>query len=274
MKSAMIRWLICVIGLGALAQAQVQTPQLGAVRCADGAIRPVYGVPSAFVFGKPALQQAEAASFSDGGGLVSAKGRIQLFSSKGSLVSEFESNEAAPLVNIEGSPTTAVAWLPVSQSILRWDGTLFLRTNVPDQIHGKVTSIRVEGDNARLIVFDDKTASDLTVSLSSGDIVSASPLPGIETPAFQQESFVLFHDAEGLEVEGANGVRRTVSLNATDLVIERMAPNWLHLMSASSGRHWALHITEKTLDFSELPSPSATATAGAMAAGGAMEGGK
>ena len=262
MKFAMIRCLLCVIGLSALAQAQVQTPQLGMVRCADGAVRPVYGVPSAFVFGKPALQKTDSASFSDGGGIVSAKGRIQLFSSKGSLVSEFESSEAA-LVNIEGSPTTAVAWLPTSQSILRWDGTLFLRTNVPDQMHGKVTSIRVDGDNARLLVFDDKTASDLTVSLSSGDIVSALPLPGIETPAFQQESFILFHDAEGLEVEGANGVRRTVPVNATDLVIERMAPNWLHLMSASSGQHWALRVTEKSLDFSELPK-----------AAGTMEGGK
>ncbi len=257
MKFAMIRCLFCVIGLSALAQAQVQTPQLGMVRCADGAVRPVYGVPSAFVFGKPALQQADSASFSGGGGIVSAKGRIQLFSSRGSLVSEFELNEAA-LVSIEGSPMSAVAWLPDSQSILRWDGTLFLRTNVPDQIHGKVTSIRVDGDNARLIVFDDKAASDLTVSLSSGDIVSALPLPGIETPAFQQESFVLFHDADGLEVEGANGIRRTVSLNATDLVIERMAPNWLHLVSAASGQHWALHVTEKSLDFSELPAAGAT----------------
>ena len=256
----MLGRLFIPLCLGALLQAQVQTPQMGTVRCLDGSVHPVYGVPASFVLGKPAMQSIDAASFSSGGGIVSAKGQIQLFDPKGVLISEFEANDPAALVNIDGSANTAVAWLPGSQSIVHWDGTLFLRTNAPEQIHGKVTSIRRDGDNARLLVFDGDAVMDVTLSLASGDAISVLPVPGVQTAAFQQDSYVVFHDSDGLEVEGTDSVRRTVALQAADLSIERMAAGWLHVMSPAARQHWALHITATSVDLFELPSAPAGST--------------
>jgi hypothetical protein len=253
----MLRRSFIPLCFAALLQAQVQTPQMGTARCLDGSARPVYGVPASFVIGKPVMQSVDAASFSSGGGMVSAQGQIQLFDPKGSLISEFEADDPAALVNIDDKASTAIAWLPASQSIVHWDGTLFLRTNAPDQIHGKVTSIRRDGDNARLLVLDSEAVMDVTVSLASGDAVSMLPLAGIQTAAFQQDSFIVFHDNDGLEVEGTDGTRRTVALQSTDLSIERMAPDWLHLMSSAARQHWALHVTATSLDLFELPAAPA-----------------
>lgn len=261
MSLAMNRWLLPIFCLVASLEAQVAIPQVGSVRCPDGSLRAVFGVPASFVLGRPIMQPVDAVSFSGDGGLVSAKGRIQLFGRSGSPVSEFETGDLAALVNIDGGLQTAIAWLPASHSILYWDGTLFLRTDVPDEIRGTVTSIRRDAENARLLVLEDKAVVELTIALTSGNTVSALPLSGIEGPAFPEGESIVFQDRDGLEIEGPNGVRRTVPLAATDLRIERMGTQWLHLSSAASRQHWALHVTPKSVDLSQLP--AATASEGA-----------
>ncbi len=193
MTLAMLRWLLPIFCLIASLEAQVATPQMGSVRCPDGSLRPVLGLPASFVIGPPIMQPVDSVSFSGSGGLVSAKGQIQLFDRGGSPVSEFEAGDLATLVNIDGGLQTAIVWLPASHSILYWDGTLFLRTDVPQEIHGTVTSIRRDADHARLLVFEDKGVIELTVALDSGNTVSALPLPGIEDPAFPEGEFMVFH---------------------------------------------------------------------------------
>jgi len=57
----------------------------------------------------------------------------------------------------------------------------------------------------------------------------------------------------------ANGWRRVLPIAAGDLTIERMSSDWLHIFSASSGEHWALHLTESDLQLSQLPPARETA---------------
>ena len=73
--------------------------------------------------------------------------------------------------------------------------------------------------------------------------------------AFHQKSFTLFSDADGFEVQAADGSTRRLPIAAPDIRIERMAGDWLHLSSASTHRDWALLLNEKDLQLSELPAP-------------------
>jgi hypothetical protein len=79
--------------------------------------------------------------------------------------------------------------------------------------------------------------------------------PEFSDPAFHQKSFTLFSDADGFEVQAADGSTRTLPITAPDVRIERMSGDWLHLSSASAHRDWALLLNEKELKLSELPAP-------------------
>jgi hypothetical protein len=84
-------------------------------------------------------------------------------------------------------------------------------------------------------------------------VISIDHLPGVTGPAFQQYSFVVSHDANGLHVTAANGAVRTLPLAAPDLKIERMSSDWLHLLSPSTGQDWVLHLNATALQLSQLP---------------------
>src|SRR5690242_8290491 len=64
--------------------------------------------------------------------------------------------------------------------------------------------------------------------------------PEFTDPAFHQKSFTLFSDADGFQVQSADGNTRTLPITAPDIRIERMSGDWLHLSSASTHRDWAL----------------------------------
>jgi hypothetical protein len=258
----MVRYYLLLFCLGTLLRAQVNAPQVGFARFTDGSVRPVLGVPASFVVGRPARHSVDAASFSDVGGILSEQGHIRLVGTDGSSVGDQFTGDREAVVNIDGTLSTAVAWLPASHSILRWDGAGFDKTDLPDSFSGKVIGIRLEGEYAKVLVLAEKAVSEVTVSLQSGNVESIRVLPGVGRPALQQKSFLVFSEENGIQVEGSDGVRRSLALNgvvdANDVAMERMASDWLHLWSARLRQDWALHITPTLLDISQLPSAAAT----------------
>jgi hypothetical protein len=75
----------------------------------------------------------------------------------------------------------------------------------------------------------------------------------MEGRAFAQRSFIVAANSKTLVIESANGQRRVLPLAARDPIIERMSSDWLHIFSASSGEHWALHLTQTDLHLSRMP---------------------
>src|SRR2546421_366617 len=98
------------IWLAGWLHAQVSTPEIGVVRYADNTVRSIYGVEANLVIGKQMVRTADAVSFSDFGGLVAVNGHIQLIDRRGSVLSEYDSKERKPLLNVDGELTTAVAY--------------------------------------------------------------------------------------------------------------------------------------------------------------------
>jgi hypothetical protein len=251
-----------------LLPAQVSSPSLGAARFADGTIRAVHGLPQNLLVSAIPLASADFASFSDTGGLVSRNGLIRLLGPDGSQIAEYASSEIAPVLNIDGARSSAVAWLPSQHALLRWSGNSFALTEVKDIAwEDEVTCIQIlSPEQARLLVTHaDSSVSTITLSLETGNVVSSDILPAVRGRAFAQQSFLVFENPQGLTVESANGDLRTVRLTAAslptgDLTIERMSTDWLHVSSTSTHGDWALFLNGTNLQLSILPSPPASST--------------
>lgn len=248
MKSQLALFLLAVV-----LPAQVSAPRVGFARFAGGGVHAVSGLPANFVVADLPIARADSLSFSDSGGLLSHSGQIDLVDANAQPVASFTSGEVAPLLNVDGALTTAIAWLPSSHSILHWDGKAFALTQTT--LDGEVTALqRIDPEKARLLVRQaDASVSAVIVSLTSGQVVDSQTLPGMEGRAFAQHSFLVASNSKTLVIEFADGQRRVLPLAAPDLTIERMSSDWLHIFSATSGEHWALHLTQTDLQLSRMP---------------------
>jgi hypothetical protein len=256
MKSHIFAFWVISISLAGSLHAQVSRPELGIVRYGDNTVRSLYGIEANLVAGKQMFRTADAISFSDLGGLVAVNGHIQLVDLRGSVLGEYNSHERKPVLNIDGGLTTAVAYLPSREALLHWSGESFVLTQLGSgSFSGKATSVRMLGPRSAqlLATTSDGNVSEITISLDTSQPTGVKFLPGIRGPAFLHHAFVLFHDEQGLEVEAANGSRRTVPMLAKDLAIERMSSDWLHLTSPSTKQSWALHLNNTSLQLSEMP---------------------
>jgi hypothetical protein len=260
MKPHIVGWLAVLTWLVGSLYAQVRAPKLGIVRYGESAVRPIYGIEANLVIGRQMLPFADAVSFSDFGGLVAVKGRIQLISPRGSVIGEYYANERKPLLDVQGALTTAIAYLPSREALLHWTGRSFVLTQLnAGTFSGTATSVQMDGaHSARLLATTARGhVSEITISLVNGQLTSVKFLPGIRGPAFLHQSFVLFHDRQGLGIEAPNGNRRTLSLGSKDFTVERMSSDWLHLTSPTTKQSWIVHLNSTVLQLSEMPLPPA-----------------
>lgn len=268
MKRRSLSLLLLLSGAAVLLDAQLHAPKAGVVRYPDGTVHTVYGLSANYVVDGHPLTSADAASFSDAGGLLANHGKILLTDTGLQTIASFDSGESAPLLNIDGDLKSAVAWLPIQQALLHWNGSALVLTSVHGGTSlGAVTSIRLTRANtAELLVTNrDNTVSQATVALDSGEVTSVEPLPGIRGPAFQQQSFVVFRDERGLEIATSSAVIQTLPLpaSAARLVFERMSSNAVHLISSASKQSWVLHLGASLApQLSQLPESALVAADG------------
>jgi hypothetical protein len=249
-----------VTGLAALClavflAAQVNSPKIGTARYPDGSFHNVQGLPANMIVADLPLDSAQAASFSDSGGLIAQNGVIRLLSPGFSVLAEYPAAEQ-PVLSIDGDLTSALAWLPLAHTLLHWNGVKFDTFEVAEgDLEGTVTDVQSAGaKQARILVrHADNTVSGVTISLRTGNLVTSEPLPGVRGYAFGQGLFVVYALDKELVVDNLNGYRRSLAFEASDFVAERMSNTWLHLYSPSLQQSWALHLTQADLQLSQLP---------------------
>ena len=140
-------------------------------------------------------------------------------------------------------------------------------------IPGEVELVTLEGSvvgryrtqEAQPVLSIDKNLSSATIWLPSTKTVlrwngkSFTAAEGeAPDPAFRQQSFLLFSDASGFEVQAADGNTRTLPIKATDVRMQRMSGDWVHLSSNSLHRDWALFLGGSDIQLSELPAAQET----------------
>lgn len=239
--------------------AQLRAPQPGIARFSDGSLRVVRGVPANLIVDGPSLGKAAAASFSDSGGLIFENGRVELLSSRGAVIAEFESADPAPVLNVDGPLSSAIAWLPSQKTILSWSGDCFSVSKLGAAVlDGQVSAIRrtSEGTAKLLLMHSDGTVSQMTAALKTGSVLSEDSLPGLQGRTFFQHGWFVSLTPQGLSVDGPSHREfRLGDANAlTDLRIERMSSDWLHIFSSRTGQSWALYLSARDMNLSWLPS--------------------
>jgi hypothetical protein len=242
---------------GCIAAAEIRAPRIGMVRQLDGKIRPVYGVSANLICGKASeVQSVTAASFSDEAGLVLAGNRLILQTLDGAILGSAEASESHPLLAIEGSPETAVAWLPSSGRLLMWNGQSFVDAKLDvASLTGKPTAIRRVDKNAVEFLLDtaDGNAALVVVSTSTGAVLQFTTLAGLGEPAFGSNSSLVGQDHHQLVLQLNDGSRQTLPISGADLVFEKASSSWLAVTSKAAGRQWLVHIDKAGVDASELP---------------------
>ncbi len=259
MKRHAFFFFLPLVLLAPSVEGQLRAPKIGMVRYSDSSVHGVLGLFNNFIVSREVLGLADAISFSDEGGLLAKNGHIQLLAADGKPLAEFESGESAPVLNVDGDLTTAIAWLPTRHSLLHWNGKSFALIETNSPLLSRVTAVRAESaEVATLLVLEDGgTVSAATVSLESGNLLALNLLPGVQGTALEQHSFFLFEDEAGLEIQGPNSAVRTIPIHAPDLTFERVSSDWLHLASPSTKQDWLLHLNRSTLAISQLPAPPA-----------------
>lgn len=235
------------------------TPRIGAVREPDGSIRPLFGLSSNLIVGEPLpLDPALAAAFSDRAGLVLVTGQLELTSLDGRVIGSYPSSETSAILDISNGPDTAIAWLPATGTFVRWNGSRFVGSTLDvSRLAGRVRAIRLlDSSHVGLLVVNGETLEDVCVSIADGAPVRSEALPGGSESAFQAGSFLLFHDASGLELREPDGRLHTLSIPQRDLAFEKSGKDWLHIRSESAGRQWMLHLDAHHPTLSELPAAS------------------
>jgi hypothetical protein len=253
LSSVLLMWPAALV-------AQLSVPVIGIARYADHTVRGVNGLEANLLIDHDSLSSADAVSFSDAGGLVSVAETIQLVTLQGVTVAQFRSNEASPVLNIDGALTTAIAWLPSRSALLYWNGASFAECQVAGAIPGAVTSVQLSGAGAAALLSSDANGNvfQSSVSLQTGNILSVDMLASVKGPAFQHAGFIISESGDGLAIRASDGSVRTLPLSAPNLVFERMSSEWVHIASPSTHQDWALHLTSKALQLSILPAPTET----------------
>jgi hypothetical protein len=252
MRSRIVRIILPVLAAGIL-HAEVSAPQLGVIRCSDGLVRAVYGLAGNFILANKVLAPAGAVSFSDRAGLMAKNGAIQLVKADGAPLGKYESQDSKPVLNVDGDVESAIVWLPSEHSVLRWTGASF-RLYPLAPLEGEVTAIKATApDRAQLLILsDDGNISRATVTLSTGELVSLNVVPEASGAAFAQQSALISHERDGLVIETPDGVRQHLPV-PSDVVIERMSSEWLHLSSVRTNQDWALHVAGSQVELFILP---------------------
>ena len=252
---------------GQIAARQLSSPRVGVVRYADGSLYLLYGLPGSYLVGPRVLGGTDDASFSQRGGIVARKGLITLLRPDLSTVGTFETaGESNPLLGIDDDLTTAIAWLPSTQRLAHWNGQSFATVSVPDTLReGEVCFVsKRDGQTASLLLHSpDGSVSEASVSLATGQLISVMPLAGAHGRAFRQGSFVLYSDNQSLAITTpANGNTKQLPLPGSELKMERISSDCLHVRSLTARRDWVLHFHNGSFDLEELPPPPSVLSVG------------
>ena len=242
---------------GSLALAQLQAPRIGLVRQSDGTVRPLFGMTANVLYGDPVpLSGATAASFSGQAGLIATAGHIFLTDADGMTLDSFETPEEKPFLSITDGPTTAFVWLPSANVLLQWNGRGFTSLSIDgSRLTGSLVDIRngPHGSVAFLVNAPDGSVQRNLFSRRDGEYIASEIINGVIGPAFPADSLYLHPDPQGLQVESEEGVISVLTIRAADLTFEHAGKQWIHATSAENGQQWLLHITDRTVEVTELP---------------------
>ncbi len=248
---------------GCLLPAQLSVPQLGAARYRDGSVHLIRGVGANAIIGPRIAGTVRAISFSDSLGMIATRAVIQLLNANGTLVGAYLTREQAPVLHVDSTPASALAWLPSKHLLIQWNGTGFQEIPVDDSsFGGPVTFVQLAASNVAqfFVKRADSSVGKISVGLPGGSVTSADLEPDATGAVASLQGWTVWQNEGGLIAEQANGNKQIISLQAQtlpagDLTLEQMSSHWLHVSSASLRMSWAVYLDAAKVEVSQLPPP-------------------
>src|SRR4051812_13971667 len=229
------------------ANCQVAVPSVGYVRYANDGVRGVSGLEGNYIVSRSVLAAAEAASFSDLGGLIFNAGSLILVDPKLATISSTEIEDPDVIIRMDGSLATAIAWLPGSHVLEHWNGQTFVRTAISTlPAEGIVTSVRkLDARTASLLVSKpDSTIVRYRLALATGELKSSTAMPDAFGYAFETIDRILcFKEGKLSVLSQAGETLQTLLLPVNSgIAIEQASSRCLHLNTKKRGQDWLLHL--------------------------------
>ncbi len=256
---------VCLgITAAAAGNCQLATPSVGHVRYADGVVRPIYGLPGNYILGDAIPALAEAASFSEAGGLISKGGTLLLTDSNLTPVAAADLHSSAALLRVDRTLDTAIAWIPETRVLVHWNGKSLSPVPVASLGEGdRVTSVRkLDANTASLLVSKpDTTLVRYRISLLEGALQSSNALSAGCNSTWDDGTRILCLSDRKLSIlSQAGDVRQTLPLPVDgSLALEQAGTRCLHFSGRTPGENWLLHLDDKDLQFYQIPAPKAGA---------------
>jgi hypothetical protein len=256
------KYLIAVLACSALSPlagaapgGRPAAPQVGVVRCADGSLRVLYGLPLNLFYGPEVGTGAGRAAFANDIGLLANSRGITLISTGGALVGSLEVNAFEAVLGVAPLPATAVplagrvaAWLPADRSLAAWNGAGFALVPV-DSFSGVVRAITplTQGEAALLISLPEGGVARSVVSLQNGQILSSTLADSSALAIYERAGFTLSLDAQGLTVSDAAGHIQMFPIAEPNLAIDSVADRAVVLRSPRTNASWVLQLDDAAL---------------------------
>jgi hypothetical protein len=256
----MLKHIVCTAGMALAAMAAplpLSAPQVGIIRDASHRLRPVYGFSANLITGDPLpIQDVRAASFSTEAGIVLTPGAVKLIGLDGTERGSYETEEPHPVLSISGAPDTAVAWLPSSKKLIRWNGSAF--TELPFDstgVTGVVAGLQMTdpGSIDFFIQDQDSVIADVHFSLADGRASRVRTYERGSGQAVTAADAMVMTGSEGLEVQSGINPVESVALPDSGVILEKSSSDWIHVSARDSHRQWMLHIDRSHPVLSELP---------------------
>jgi hypothetical protein len=207
------------------------------------------------------VEKVEAAAFSDEAGIVLSAGAVRMVTLEGVELGAYSTAESKPLLSISGSANTAIAWLPSEGKLVRWDRSSFVSSRIDSAVlPGTAVDIYLrDGRRVEFLLADGSgSLTRASVSLSGGSVSSDGSVPRGCHLAIRIGSFLVFQDADALQIESQKGVMKSLPLRETELHYERASAMCIHL-TASDGRQWLLQLDGIEPLLSEIPAAHSSA---------------
>jgi hypothetical protein len=245
--------------MAAVAWAQTLTPpQAGFMQDAANSFRPVYGIAGNFLPGDPVAGGVVSAAYSGSYGLIKTSSAVIVTDRTGSIVASNSEPDGPALFAFTRSGEPALAYMPVANTLLAWDGAAFNPVPFDPTILSASAVLSIAAPNsghAAMIVQREDGLWDVRVQLATGDIDAQTAITGVAAPVLMlANGELVYSDVNGIVLRSSD--RTELHINAqlpASFTLQQMGGGWIQLRDLGSSRQFAIRITRNREQYYQLP---------------------
>jgi hypothetical protein len=237
------------------AQAGLTPPQIGFLRDRAQNVRPLLGISGTFWFGGAVASGVVSAASSGSATMLKTEDSLQVLDALGHPAGLAWTAPGRALFAFTPAGAPALAWLPDTLELLRWNGVRFEPTSASAaNLNGSVVSVAApDSSRAAFLVQRGRQLWRVDLSLFDGGVLFAANLPGASAPALLfDDGTLLYAGKSALVLRGPQGEERTIAFSGSAAQFTPMGRDWI-LVENSQRRGGLRGLRVSTGKLFELP---------------------